>query len=98
MEVSKTAVGFAFEEDEQKLIDKKLERIKYAEEHIVDIALRVKEDGARFIFDCTINFRWGATAHITTEEYKFSAGLDKLMDVLDQKIKKEKDKIQEKGK
>ncbi|HIW37272.1 MAG TPA: HPF/RaiA family ribosome-associated protein [Candidatus Treponema faecavium] len=95
MTTSISAVGFDFEKDQQDLINKKLERIKYADELIVDFILRVKED-KKYIFDCTINFRWGATAHVTSEDYEFAAGLNKLMDVLDQKVKKEKDKIQEK--
>ena len=33
----------------------------------------------------------------SAEDYDFAAGLNKLMDVMDQKIKKEKDKIQQKG-
>ena len=50
----------------------------------------------KYYFDTTVNFRWGANAHVTSDDYDFAAGLNKLMDVLDQKIKKEKDKIQEK--
>jgi len=42
------------------------------------------------------NFRWGGNAHVSSEDFDFAAGVNKLMDVLDQKIKKEKDKIQEK--
>ena len=34
--------------------------------------------------------------HPTSDDYDFAAGLNKLMDVLDVKVKKEKDKIQEK--
>lgn len=90
-----SAVGFEFEQDQQDLIQKKLERIKYADDLIVDLILRVKED-RKFVFDCTVNFRWGASAHVAAEEYDFAAGLNKMMDVLDQKVRKEKEKIQQK--
>lgn len=89
-----SAVGFDFEKDQTELIDKKLERIKYADEHIIDFILRVKED-KKFEFDATVNFRWGTNAHVKSDDYDFAAGLNKLMDVLDTKIKKEKDKVQE---
>ncbi len=95
MTTSINAIGFDFEQDQMDLIDKKLERIKYADELIVDMMLKVKED-KKFIYDCSVNFRWGAVAHVTVEDYDFAAGLNKMMDILDQKIKKEKDKIQEK--
>src|SRR5574344_1255506 len=97
MTKSISAVGFDFEKDQTDLIEQKLKRIAYADDLIVDLILRGKED-KKYYFDATVNFRWGAEAHVTGDEYDFAAGLNKLMDVLDQKIKKEKDKIQEKGK
>lgn len=92
-----SAVGFAFEKDEQELINKKLARVQYAEDLIVDLNLRVKED-KKFIFECTVNFRWGGAAHVTAEDYEFAPGLNKLVDTLDQKIKKEKEKMLDKAK
>ena len=97
MTKSVSAVGFTFEKDQSDLIEQKLGRIAYAEDLIVDLILRVKED-KKYYFDATVNFRWGANAHVTGDDYEFAAGLNKLMDVLDLKIKKEKDKVQEKGK
>lgn len=95
MTITTTAVSFVLDEEQQALIDKKMERIKYAQDLIVDVLLRIKFD-KKMIFDVTVNFRWGAVAHISSEDYDFAAGLNKLMDVLDVKIKKEKDKIQQK--
>ncbi|MCR5605578.1 MAG: HPF/RaiA family ribosome-associated protein [Treponema sp.] len=95
MNKSVTAVGFSFQQDQTDLINKKLDRIKYAEDLIVDLILRVRED-KKFYFDATINFKWGANGHVTSDDFDFAAGLNKLMDVLDTKVKKEKDKIQEK--
>jgi len=90
-----SAQGFSLEKDQSDLINSKLKRIDYADNLIIDLILRVKED-KKYYFDATINFRWGANGHVTSDDFDFAAGLNKLMDVLDQKIKKEKDKIQEK--
>lgn len=95
MTKSISAIGFNFEKDQTDLIDQKLNRINYADDLIVDLILRVKED-KKYFFDATVNFRWGANAHVTSDNYDFAAGLNKLMDMLDLKIKKEKDKVQEK--
>ncbi|MCR5290006.1 MAG: HPF/RaiA family ribosome-associated protein [Treponema sp.] len=95
MTKSVSAVGFDFEQKQTDLIEKKLNRVGYAEDLIVDLILRVKRDKA-YYFDCTVNFRWGSQAHVTSDDFDFAAGLNKMMDVLDNKIKKEKDKIQEK--
>ncbi|NLK45983.1 MAG: HPF/RaiA family ribosome-associated protein [Treponema sp.] len=95
MNVTLSAVGFDFQQEQQDLINKKLERISYAEDLIVDLLVRVKDD-KKIIFDVTVNFRWGASAHVSAEDYDFAAALNKTMDILDTKVKKEKDKIQQK--
>jgi putative sigma-54 modulation protein len=94
METTINAVGFSFENDQQELITKKLKRVQYAADSIIDLALRVKLD-KEFIFECTINFRWGSSAHVSESDYDFAAGLNKMMDVLDVKLKKEKEKNQQ---
>ena len=95
MTKSVSAVGFVFEAKQSDMIEKKLARIGYAEDLIVDLIIRVKHDKA-YSFDCTVNFKWGTQGHVAAEDFDFGAGLNKLMDILDQKVKKEKDKIQEK--
>ena len=95
MTTSVNAVGFTLDQKQSDMIDSKLKRISYAEDLIVDLMLKVKHDKA-YSFDTTLNFKWGTQAHVTREDYDFRAALNKMMDVLDNKIKKEKDKIQEK--
>lgn len=92
-----SAVGFDFDQKQSDLIDTKMKRIAYAEDLIVDFTMRVKHDKA-YSFDTTFNFRWGTQGHVTCEDFNFTAGVNKLMDILDTKIKKEKDKIQEHNK
>lgn len=95
MNINIKAEKFTLDEDQKTFLDKKLERIKYAEDLITDVLFNIKYE-KKFHFDCTINFRWGGNAHVSSEEFDFAAGANKLMDVLDQKIKKEKEKVQEK--
>jgi putative sigma-54 modulation protein len=97
MDYDVNAIGFELAEEQRELILKKLDRIKYAEDLIVDTKLKVKEDKKKYIFDCTVNFRWGGTAHVSADDYDFTAALNKLMDTLDQKVRKEKDKVQDRN-
>lgn len=90
------AVGFELEQKQSDMIEKKLKRLDYAEDLIIDLILRVKHD-KQYSFDTTVNFRWGAQAHVSGEDYDFAAALNKMMDVLDNKINKEKEKVQQKG-
>ena len=95
MTTSVKAVGFKKKKKASEMIDSKLKRISYADDLIVDLIMHVKHDKA-YSFDTTVNFRWGTQAHVTGEDFDFGAALNKMMDVLDNKIKKEKDKVQEK--
>ena len=95
MTPSINAVGFTLEQKQSEMIESKLKRISYADDLIVDLLIKVKQDKA-YIFDTTINFKWGTSAHVSGEDFDFGAALNKMMDVLDNKIKKEKDKIQQK--
>ena len=95
MNINIQAVKFTMDEDQKKYLDQKFKRIEYADNLITDIQCFIKLD-KKFIYDTTINFRWGSTAHVSTENYEFEAGVNKMMDIADQKVKKEKDKVQEK--
>ncbi|MCR5080531.1 MAG: HPF/RaiA family ribosome-associated protein [Treponema sp.] len=95
MNKSISAQGFTLDKDQTELINKKLERIKYAENLIVDLMIHVKED-KKFFFETTVNFRWGGNAHVTGDDFDFAAALNKMMDVLDVTVTKAKDKVQEK--
>ncbi len=94
MTKSISAQGFTLNKDQTELINEKLKKLDYADNLIVDVILRVKED-KKFYFDATVNFRWGANGHVTSDDYDFAAGMNKLIDVLNAKVKKEKEKIQE---
>ena len=93
MNINVQSVKFTLDEDRKAFVDKKLERIKYAEELITDVIINVKLD-RQFYADATVNFRWGGNAHVTAEDFDFSAAINKLMDVLDAKIRKEEDMFQ----
>ena len=95
MDTSINAIGFVLSEDQQELINKKIERIKYADDLIVNCAIKIRHE-KEFTAEANVNFRWGATAHVQAEDFEFAASVNKMMDMLDMKVKKEKDKIQDK--
>lgn len=88
------AVGFTLEQKQSDMIESKIKRISYAEDLIVDLLMKVKHDKA-YSFDTTVNFKWGIQAHVSSEDFDFGAALNKTMDLLDNKINKEKEKIQQ---
>ncbi|MCR5253578.1 MAG: HPF/RaiA family ribosome-associated protein [Treponema sp.] len=95
MTPSINAIGFTLGEKQSEMLNTKLKRIAYADDLIVDLLIKIKHD-KDFSFEATINFKWGTTAHVEATDDDFAPGLNKMMDVLDMKVKKEKDKVQEK--
>ncbi len=94
MNIDVRSVHFDLGEVSREYLDKKLERIGYAKDLIVDLIFIFTKD-KEFKCEVTANFRWGTQAHIEEREYDIAAGIDKLVDRLEQKITKEKDKVQE---
>ena len=80
MNINIQAVKFTMDEDQKKYLDQKFKRIEYADNLITDIQCFIKLD-KKFIYDTTINFRWGGTAHVSTENYEVEGGGNKMMDI-----------------
>lgn len=94
MTIDVRSVHFDLGEASRDYLDKKLERIGYAKDMIVDLIFIFTKD-KDFKLEATVNFRWGAQAHLEEREYDVTSGIDKLIDRLEQKITKEKDRIKD---
>mgnify|MGYP001164750263 CR=1 FL=1 len=94
MTVDVRSVHFDLAAPSREYLDKKLERIEYAKDMIVDLIFVLTKE-KDFKAEATVNFRWGTSAHVEEHDYSLDAGIDKLIDRLEQKIAKEKDKVQE---
>lgn len=95
MNVEVKSVHFDLEEKIKEMINKKLKRIAFAEEYIVDQLFTLTYSKNGYTCECTTNFKWGRQAHIKVETTQLPEGLDILFDKLELKISKEKDKIQD---
>ena len=78
-------------------LDKKLKRLNYAEDLIVDLLFTLLQEAKGYKVEVNINFRWGTTAHIGVDSYNLIQGIEQLFDKMDTKINREKEKIQEHG-
>ena len=98
MNIDVRSVHFDLSEKSKAYLDTKLERIGYAKDMIVDLLFVFTKDSKDFKCEVTVNFRWGLQAHLQEHALEINPGIDILMDKLEQKITKEKGKIQEKQK
>jgi len=89
------AVHFSLHEDAKEYLNKKIERIRNAENMIVDLIITIKKE-KDFDAEATVNFRWGVSIHVKEADFELTKALDKMIDKLEAKITKEKEKVKEK--
>ena len=89
------AVHFSLGENTREYLEKKITRIHNAENMIVDLLFTMTK-GKDFSAEVTVNFNWGVSIHLKENDFELNPAIDKLMDKLDAKIAKEKEKIKEK--
>jgi len=94
MTVDVRSVHFDLGDASREYLDKKLERIGYAKDMIVDLIFVFTKD-KDFKLEVNTNFRWGTQAHLEEHDYDITGGIDRLFDRLEQKITKEKEKVQD---
>jgi putative sigma-54 modulation protein len=94
MTVDVRSVHFDLGEASRAYLNGKLDRIGYAKDMIVDLIFVITKD-KDFKLEATASFRWGVQAHVEEHDFEINAGIDKLMDKLEQKVSKEKEKVQE---
>jgi putative sigma-54 modulation protein len=94
MKVEIKSVHFDLPDDIRELIEKKLQKIEFAEDLIVHLACTVSK-GKDYSLEADIHFRWGTIHHITVNDFDLHTGIDKLSGKIDAKVAKEKGKIKE---
>ena len=91
-------VHYDIEEETKDYIEKKIHKFDFVADLLMDLSITIKREKKRFTLESNINFRWGNSSHLRVKSFDIKEGIDTLIDKLDNKIHKEKGKIQEHGK
>ena len=89
------AVHFSLRDETKEYLEKKIERIPNAENMIVDLLFTLTKE-KDFSAEVKVNFKWGVSIYLKENDFELNPAIDKLMDKLDAKIIKEKEKVKEK--
>jgi len=95
MNIDVKAVHFTLQDEVRDYVLKKIARIRNAENMIVDFLITLTKS-KNFSAEAKINFRWGVSVYVKEKDFELNPAIDKLMDKLEQKIIKEKEKVKEK--
>lgn len=90
------AVHFDLKDETREYLEKKLEKLEFADDMLVELGfILTKEKESHYVTEAKYHFRWGVTDVIKVKSFDLYEGLNKLIDKLDNKVKKEKKKIQQ---
>ena len=93
MQLQVKAVHFELGEQPRQHIDRRVQRLTYAREYLVDLALTLTRERSLFHAEASLHFRWGATTHLKVSGYDLIEAFDKLFDKVQAKVAKEKTRI-----
>lgn len=88
-------IHYEVTENTTEQIEKKVKKLDFASDMIVDLLFRIERDKGLYIISVNINFRWGLSHHIKVEHHDLYDGIDKMMDKIKNKVAKEKEKLQD---
>ena len=91
------AVHFTLGSETKEYLEKKITRIHNAENMIVDLLFTLTRE-KDFSAEVSVNFNWGVSIHLKENDFDLNPAIDKLMDKLDAKIAKEKEKVKDRRK
>ena len=94
MRIDIRGVHVGVTEEMRDYFDKKIQKIDFAKDHIVDLLISLTKEKSCFRIESTVNFRWGNQAHLKTDCFDVFEAIDNFTDKLETKVKKEKEKIQ----
>jgi putative sigma-54 modulation protein len=89
------AVHFSLDDEQKTYIQKKIDRIRTAENVLVDFHVTITKDAHEYAAEANIHFKWGVHAHVKECAFEVLAAADKMLDSLRTKITKEKEKAEQ---
>ncbi len=95
MNIEIKSVHFSLDDDTKEYMHKKLHRIDFAQDLIVDLLFTLTKEKRDYRLDATINFKWNVSSHIKVKAFDLVEGVDILMDKLERKVRREKEKVQD---
>ena len=95
MELEIKGVHFDLKDETRELIYAKLEKLEFARDFIVDLNFTLTRDNPEFVCEVKLHLSWGHTSVIKVRSYDLHEGINSLIDKLDHKVRKERDKITE---
>ncbi|MBN2509713.1 MAG: ribosome-associated translation inhibitor RaiA [Spirochaetales bacterium] len=95
MHVDVKGVHYHVSDNTREFIDKKMQKLDFAKDYIMNLRFTITKGTTGFTTEVNVSFKWGKTSHVKEESFELWEALELLFDKLQEKVKKEKAKIQD---
>ena len=95
MDLTVRGVNYTPSEETRDFLDKKLEKLAFAKDYILnlDIVIKRESKGIGFHIDAMLHFKWKKEKLVSQDCYELYEGIELIADKLQSVSKKEKEKV-----
>lgn len=93
MKLGIKGVHFDVKDETKEFIEAKLEKLDFARDYIVDLDFTLTKENPEFEAEAKLHLKWGHQSVIKVHSFDLHEGINTLIDKLDHKVRKERDKI-----
>lgn len=95
MNLNVRGVHYQPSEETLEFLNKKLQKLQFAEEDLQDLDIVMKREtvGQGFHIDAMLHFKWGSNKIVSYDCYELYEGIEAIADKIDSVAKKEKSKV-----
>lgn len=95
MNLNVRGVHYQPDEETMELLNKKLQKIQFAEDYLQDLDIVMKKEtlGQGFHLDAKLHFKWGSEKIVNYDCYELFEGIEMLVDKIESVTRKEKSKV-----
>lgn len=95
MTLSLKGVHYDISDRTKEFIDDKLAHIDPFKDLIVNADITITKEKTDYRVESNVHFRWGAIVHLHEVDLELYPAIEKLIDKLDAKVSKEKEKVKD---
>jgi putative sigma-54 modulation protein len=93
MELEIKGVHLDVKDETRDFIHEKLEKVEFAKDYIISLDFTLTRENAEYLAEAKLHFKWGAAPVIKVRTFDLHESINALIDKVDHKIRKERDKI-----
>ena len=93
MELEIKGVHFDVKDETKEFIEEKLTKLDFAKDFIVDLDFTLTRENPDYEVEAKLHLKWGHQSVIKVHSYDLHEGINTLIDKLDHKVRKEREKV-----